>query len=168
MSSSAAPSPATATASNTLRAIAASPGGYLFATHSGLTTSHSSPSPAWLVSSDCAITLSTSDGSACRFGRWARRRNRCRRRRPILNVGVHGVGVPSEHIKLDRAVAFGCLGIANRRPAHSHSGRDVAGAQTASDANFGEPTPARRRWPREPGRPAAVSFDGVATLCLYS
>jgi hypothetical protein len=35
------------------------------------------------------------------------------RNEDIVNVGVDGIGISSEHIKLDRAVPFGRLGIAH-------------------------------------------------------
>ena len=46
----------------------------------------------------------------------------------VVNVGVDGICVSSEHIKLDRAVTFGCFGMTDGGPADGHSRCDIAGA----------------------------------------
>jgi hypothetical protein len=86
----------------------------------------------------------------------------------VADVGVDGIGISSEHVELDRAVTFGCLGIADGRPADSHSRRDVIGAEPACDTNFGEPSLGWWGWPRKHDRPAAMTLDCAATYRLNS
>jgi hypothetical protein len=90
------------------------------------------------------------------------------RNEDIVNVGVDGIGISSEHIKLDRAVPFGRLGIAHGGPTDRHSRRNIAGAEPAGDANFGEPSPSWWGWPRKLYRPTAVTLYRAATVRLNS
>jgi hypothetical protein len=90
------------------------------------------------------------------------------RNQDVANVGVDGICVSTEHVKLNRAVAFGCLGMTDGGPADRHSHRNVACAESVRDAHFSEPSRVWKRWPRQCCRPLAVMFDGAATLRLNS
>jgi hypothetical protein len=82
--------------------------------------------------------------------------------------GVDGVGISSEHVKLDRTVPFGRLGVTDGGPADSHAQCDIVGAEPARDANFGEPSLSWWRWPGKPHRPSAVTLDCAAPVRLNS
>jgi hypothetical protein len=86
----------------------------------------------------------------------------------IVNVGVDGICISSEHIKLDRAVPFGRLGITDGGPTDRHPRRNIAGAEPAGDANFGEPSSSWWGWPGKLYRPTAVTLDSTATVRLNS